>query len=242
MIAQSDDVNEYRQVEKLSEGFVRHPNVGVAFSRSALIDGSGRVIGDDFFFREPAFQRFCGKTTVVPGPVMEKFVFKTFVLPNLRAALIRKDLYEKMNGLSPDRGSAADWDFWCRLSRETDFYYVVEPLNRFRTHNGTIRSGHAPCHQFSEILALLCEARARTTLSARETLVFKTNLGFTWANSIIHHPLHWFAHGLDALRLVLRYDKSLPFFVSVGFLLRLSKALSALIAGAGPARSGAARR
>jgi hypothetical protein len=167
----------------------------------------------------------CENDVFLSGEEMAKFLLISCVIPNLSAALFKKELYEKLNGLSEHFGMAADWDFWSRMSRETDFYYVAEPLNRFRTHEKTIRASYPACREMEEFMGLLFDARAHLFLPKRDERAFKANLGSLWIDSIVHNPLHWVLHWAEGAKLMSAYDGNMFFYVGLGFLERIKRGI-----------------
>lgn len=224
MIAQSDDFNAPTHVARLAAGF--KGGVGAAFSRSALVDDQGFVRGEDFAFREKEFQKRGAVDAVLPGALLRRFLLISCVIPNLSAALVRRDLYLKLGGLSTRFGSGSDWDFWCRAALETDFFYAAESLNFFRTHPLTVRSTYPPQRGLEEITELLFAARRRESLGWREDARFKLNLGVLWADSFLRRPFYWLTHLLGAAKLLTGHDRTMVFYALAGLPIKLKRSLA----------------
>lgn len=230
MFAECDDFSASNQIETLYRAMRGRENVGVAYSRSNMVDESGRVFGDDFVFREPTFRFLCARDTVILQRDIQRFFLISCVVPNMSAALIRKSVFERVGGLSPEFRACADWEFWCRISAECDFYYIAAPLNNFRTHQTSVRSTSGIRTPFSEIMKLLNFAAHRTELCFTERLRFRYNLGFIWASYMTTAPASWLKSFPAIWRESLRYDKASLLFLICG-IGRKSLAVKKLIPG-----------
>ena len=162
IFSQCDDWAEPIQLEKLV-GIMDNHDVGVVFSSSNLVDEKGRFISNDFYCREKSFKKKCYVNAYIRKDEMSRFLTMACVIPNLSAALIRRDLYEKEGGLSSDFLVLADWDFWLRMTNHCDFYYIREPLNNFRQHKTTIRNTIKLERQLKELFDMLFLYRNNTS-------------------------------------------------------------------------------
>jgi glycosyltransferase involved in cell wall biosynthesis len=108
-------------------------SAGVAFCRSELVDARGAALGDDFENREPAFRALCAKDAPIPRRLMQRFLLRACVVPNMSAALMRKAAFDAAGGASSAYRLCLDWDLWLRLVRREDFFYVTETLSSFRS-------------------------------------------------------------------------------------------------------------
>ena len=215
MFAECDDYNEPAHLEKLYENIIGSEDTGVAYSRSNIVDNTGKIIGDDFHGSFKAFKRFCSKDILIPRNKMQKFLITSCVIPNMSASLIRKKYFNAVNGLSESFKVCADWDFWCRMAQVCDFYYVTSPLNNFRRHQTTVREISGLEAQFSEIFELLQNALSGINLTRTEKLKFKINLGYIFA----HEALFGYRKGLKSFSHVLMYGfKFEKFFFLLGLI------------------------
>jgi glycosyltransferase involved in cell wall biosynthesis len=157
IFAQCDDYAESTQLEKLYEVVKKNPSLGVVFSSSNLIDKTGKYLYCDFDGRELKFKQHYSRGGLIPGKMMGEYLLHSCVIPNLSAALIKNSLFKKLKGLSSDYLVLADWDFWFRMSLESDFYYIREPLNNFRQHDTTIRNSVRLQRQVKEVFSMYYE-------------------------------------------------------------------------------------
>jgi glycosyltransferase involved in cell wall biosynthesis len=219
MFAESDDFSEPEQIETLLREIVRDKNIGVVWCRSNIVDENGKVIGDDYSGREKAFRKMCLNDAYIKKEFMQKFFLPSCVIPNMSAALIRKSFFEKTGGLSSDFKVCADWDFWNRMARVSDFFYVAKALNNFRTHQKTVRNTCSSNIQVREIFKLVDDASGKvyTTLVGR--IKAKLNFGYIGAYMIIYNSGHRRENAIFIYREGTRYIQSFFFFLLAGFLI-----------------------
>ncbi len=191
MFAECDDFSESTQVETLARHLSENESVGVAYCRSNIVDKDGKIIGDDFTIREKTFKRYCIENTLITKHVMQRFLLHSCAIPNMSAALLKKDIITQVDGLSNAYKMCADWDLWCRIATCTDFYYVTLPLNNFRTHSSTARNIFGIKVQVYEIQKLLYCSASKFNLSLLEKLKFRIDFGFVWAGYFKENPMEW---------------------------------------------------
>ncbi len=180
MFAQCDDFAEPNQLEELISAFKRDPGIGVSFSKSNLVDETGKVFDNDYRIREKSFREFCINNTVIPKDRMRIFLSKACVLPNLSAALINKEMYLKSGGLSEKYLVAADWAFWLSLAELCDFSYINSALNNFRQHKTTIRSTIKIKKQITEIYEIFYAHLYKYNITGTDKNSFRVGAGAVW--------------------------------------------------------------
>lgn len=192
LFAQCDDFAESNQIQKLLEVFEKNPSIGVVFSKSNLVDENGTVFNDDFLGRERSFKKKVSNDGLIKGKEMKEFLSFSCVIPNLSAALIKADLFRKINGLSDKYLVVADWEFWLDLTEETDFYYVSEPLNYFRQHATTIRSSIKMKTQIVEIYKMFYNHLLKNNLDSIQKYKLKQGAGAVWFSYFVENKKAWF--------------------------------------------------
>lgn len=229
MFAECDDFNDPIHIEMLMERLIANESVGVAYCRSNMVDSKGIIFGDDFQYREKRFQYHCAQDILIPQTQMQKYFLKSCVIPNMSAALIIKDCIIRAGGLSSDYRICADWDFWCRLAENTDFYYVAKPLNYFRTHETTARNTFGIGIHVREYYKLLYNALPKAKLSKIENMKYRLHYGRLWANFVTRNPREWLSC-FSAARCELRqYETYCIVFLFFGMLVNISSALLKLV-------------
>lgn len=180
LFAQCDDYSEVSQIEELVSEIEKKKTAGVVYSESRLVDKVGNFLSDDYSIRENSFRKYCKNTVLIQREKMREFLSYSCVIPNLSAALISKELYLKVGGLSDKYFIAADWDFWLKLTSHTDFLYIRKPLNNFRQHATTIRSSYKVSTQILEIHEIIYSCISRNHIKGIEKLYMKICAGAVW--------------------------------------------------------------
>lgn len=191
MFAECDDFNEPQHIETLMQVLAQNPTAGVAYSKSTIVDNHSISTGDDFQFREKAFREYCYQNTLIPQKKMQKFLLHSCVVPNMSAALIRKEYFNEIGGLSSSYKICSDWDMWNRLAQSCDFYYVTTPLNNFRFHQTTARNTFSISLQVSEIFRLLYDSFSKQDLSLVDRYKFKLNTAIIWLGFLNKGFIPW---------------------------------------------------
>lgn len=191
LFAQCDDFAKANQIEILIEKFENYPSAGVVFSKSKLVDEKGVSFADDFIGRERKFKEVVSKNSLISGDQMKEFLSFSCVIPNLSAALIKRELFTRVNGLSDRYLVVADWEFWLDMTEFTDFVYVSEPLNYFRQHATTIRSSIKMQIQILEIYKMFYNHILKNQLSDIQRQKLKVGAGAVWFSFFIENKKTW---------------------------------------------------
>ncbi|MGL2988122.1 glycosyltransferase [Flavobacterium sp. RSSA_27] len=192
LFAQCDDFAEANQIEVLLKAFESNPSVGVAFSKSNLVNEKGKTFADDFYRREKSFKAAVKENGLIKADKMKEFLSFSCVIPNLSAALIKHELFKEINGLSDQYLVVADWEFWLDLTEKTDFYYVSEPLNYFRQHATTIRSSIKMKTQIVEIYKMFYNHIEKNQLDPIQEHKIKMGAGAVWFSYFVESKKAWF--------------------------------------------------
>ncbi|MFC4209931.1 glycosyltransferase [Pedobacter lithocola] len=180
MFAQCDDYAAPEQIQELMKAFSIDEKIGVVYSRSNLVDEYNNILVDDFVGREKAFKANHYKNSIIPKHQMRDYLTFSCVIPNLSAAIIKKDLYIKAGCLPKDYSMAADWALWLNLSELTDFYYITKCLNNFRQHGTTIRSQTKIKVQIEEIYAIFYNHLKKYNITGKTKTKFKIGAASVW--------------------------------------------------------------
>ena len=223
LFAQCDDFSEPNQLENLVNSAMNNPDCGVVYSMSNMVDENGHRLGDDYSIRESYFKNEVKDSRKIEGKLMRRFLTYSCVIPNLSAALIKRELYLLVNGLSTDFLVAADWDFWLKLSEATDFYYIKRPLNNFRQHGTTIRSSIKMTVQISEIYKMFYTHIKKYNLEGRQESEFKQGAGAIWFAFAIESKMGWLKSLPASIRSVRKIEPFWIYYLSLGICIQLKE-------------------
>lgn len=210
VFAQCDDYAEPTQLQQLYDAITSNQEVGVVFSASKMVDKRGDVLNEDYNVREKAFKKLCAVDVRISKKQMERFLLDSCVIPNLSAAMIRRDLFEKQGGLSDRYFVLADWDFWLKTSQECDFYYLREPLNNFRQHDTTIRASVKLKRQIEEVFLMYFGFFHSSGMEILPSLRWKNRVARIWICYAKQGPFVWLTSLCSLMRTSAKYDPIFP--------------------------------
>jgi glycosyltransferase involved in cell wall biosynthesis len=216
LFAQCDDFAEASQIEVLLKIFEQNPSVGVVFSKSNLVDENGTVYANDYTGRERSFKKAVEQNGFIKSGKMKEFLSFSCVIPNLSAAIIKRELFKKINGLSERYLVVADWEFWLDLTDETDFYYVSEPLNYFRQHGTTIRSSIKMKTQIVEIYKMFYNHINKNNLSSEQNHKLKVGAGAVWFSFFVENKKAWRECFGSVYQEIKKIDKKALYYLLLG--------------------------
>jgi len=220
LFANCDDECDPLLIESLVSSLSVNPSAGVAFSRSLLVDENGQEMGDDFLIREVNFRRRCEKNTLLSGKEMSRYLLHSCVIPNLSAALFRRECLVNIGNFSYEYKVCSDWDLFFRVAAKYDFAYVSEPLNRFRQHSKTIRSVTKEKIVYEEYFRLLLGEIARIDLSVLERSKQRTYVMYLWMVHLFSPSLTGIYNFPYHFKKIFRLDHFSMIFIFPALLLR----------------------
>lgn len=216
-IAESDDSSDPAFLEAMVGALDGHPQAGLAFCRSRVVDEAGadqglyhnrvREIRVDEGLHED-------KVRILSWLIMENFI------PNASSVLMRRELCERVGGAAEHMRMAGDWMLWSRMLSEAGFLFLERPLNFFRSHGGAVRNrieGTPEDYKESAEVILYIAGNARLP-SRILRLVFGNLLG-RWPAAMALHALkmkrpHFRAYR-DTLRKVREMEAGLPLGIAL---------------------------
>ncbi len=223
LFANCDDDCDPRMIERLVDAITRNPTAGVAFCRSLMIDGSDRILGDDYEIREKSFRERCARDVFIGREEMRRFLLHSCVIPNLSAALIRSSCFDSTGVLTADYRACSDWDLFFRIAVHFDFCYVAEPLNRFRQHSATIRNATKGRTTYDEFFRLLLGELRRSGLTASERFHFRLHVMYLWAVDLIRPSIAGWSNFLHHVKQVWLLDPIALPLLPIAILKRLAE-------------------
>lgn len=143
-IAESDDYADAAFLETLAERLDTNPTVGVAYCQSWMVDENGTIV----YLMEDTKQRKAidpdhWKSDFVSNGREEcaNYFVQGCMINNASSALLRRSVVEQVGYADESFTLAGDWMFWVKMLMSSDLAFVAKPLNYWRQHGGTVRSG-----------------------------------------------------------------------------------------------------
>ncbi len=221
VFANCDDSCDLQMIEKLVVSINKNQTAGISYCRSKMIDERGKLLGDDFLIRENSFKRKCQHDVLITKKEMGLFLLNSCVIPNLSAALFRKQAYLSSGGMTIFYKVCADWDLFFRIVKQFDVAYVAEPLNNFRQHKTTIRSSTKEQILYEEIIGLLLNQLTLMDLTFVERAKARFNAMYLWASFILRPSMMGLMSFKYLLNVVIKFDLVAISYLPLAFLLRL---------------------
>jgi glycosyltransferase involved in cell wall biosynthesis len=220
IFANCDDACDPNMIERLVQAMYANPTAGISYCRSLMIDENGKSHGDDFSGREKSFQVRCRNDVLLTGREMSRFLLHSCVIPNLSAALFRRDSYLSAGGLTSAYRVCSDWDLFFRVVAKNDVAYIAAPVNEFRQHKTTIRSSTKDRIMYEEFMRLLLGQIGLLNLSVIERIKYRLHAMYLWAEHILRPSSSGVLSSLYLLRVVLRLDPVAIVYFPAALLLR----------------------
>lgn len=110
---------------RLLRGFDRRSDVGMAFCRSRIVDGTGRRIKTNSRLRWLA--------GVPAGWLLTIAERQRVQTPSV---IVRRDVYESIGGFRPELCQTLDWEMWVRIASRHAVWYEPRALAAYRRHDG----------------------------------------------------------------------------------------------------------
>lgn len=191
IFSECDDYCEKNQIEALLSKFKEKSSIGVVYSSSNIVDDKGRFLRNDFFSKEKNFRMQCATDCLIKSEKIQMDFAVSCVIPNMSAAMIKKEIFIMAGAFPQKYKICADWDLWCRLSRTCDFYYIREPLNYFRTHPTSVGSLSKIDQRAIEIMDLIYDHYGKMDGIHRSPIRFLFGVGDIVIGLAASRPLLW---------------------------------------------------
>ncbi len=111
--------------EAMERAAGEHPEIGAAFCRHGYFDGSG--------VRYDASELERPMAGILDGWLETIAVGQRIECPSI---VVRRAVYEKIGGFTPDLYFALDWEMWVRIAASYPVWYEPAILAYFRRHEG----------------------------------------------------------------------------------------------------------
>jgi glycosyltransferase involved in cell wall biosynthesis len=210
-IAESDDYADKHFLERLVDVLDRHPNVGITYCQSWGIDESDRILQSWKLNTDELDEERWQQDFVNDGQdECRRYLIYKNTIPNASGTLIRRSVYEQIGGAEESLRLCGDWLTWIKMLMISDIAFVAAPLNYFRTHDRSVRSGSLKYLVYSEesyrVLDYVlkhCRIPAETANQAYEIMLDRWYEGALAHRHENPNPLHTriyrLAHRIDPM-------------------------------------------
>ncbi|MEO5865336.1 MAG: glycosyltransferase [Nitrospiraceae bacterium] len=241
IFANCDDDCDPSLIQRLVAAMTAHSTAGMAFCRSELVDERDNPLGDDFTVRESSFRARCSKDTLLSGAETSRFLLHSCVIPNLSAALFRRECFASVGNLSASYRVCCDWDLFFRIAARYDVAYIAEPLNRFRQHLSTIRSVTKERVVYEEYFRLLLGQIHSLDLTWAERCRFRLHVMYLWSVHLLSPSRGGWSNFPYHLGRVLDLDPLALLFFFPSMVMRAIRMLGKVLLGPFVSRSAVSR-
>src|SRR5262249_17017356 len=126
-ILHQDDIVLPGFYERLYHGIVCNPDVGMAFSRFAVIDADGHWIG-------------LGPIESTTAGVLNNWLERVATGYHLEcpAVVVKRATYERLGGFTPELVCFLDIEMWVRIAANAPVYYEPQIFAGFRRHGNNV--------------------------------------------------------------------------------------------------------
>lgn len=122
----ADDLWEPSKLERQLERFEIEQGAGV------VTTGLTRV--------GPDLQALAAVPATETTDACETLLLRSMALGPISSPLIRREVADEVGGFDPALSQCADWDYFLRLSRQTEFNVIPDPLVRYRVSPDSMSS------------------------------------------------------------------------------------------------------
>jgi glycosyltransferase involved in cell wall biosynthesis len=122
----SDDIWENEKLETQLPFFKKFENIDAIHSDSIIIDENSTATGKRF---SSLFQKGMRLT----GDLFNQLCLRNVI--NVPTVILRRKCLSDAGWFEEDFRYLADWIYWIRVARKNTFFYIDEPLARYRVHS-----------------------------------------------------------------------------------------------------------
>jgi teichuronic acid biosynthesis glycosyltransferase TuaG len=118
-------------------------------------------------------------TKMVEGDIWEELLMGNMI--TVSSSIIKRELFERVNGFDESLRSCEDWDLWLRCTEKTPVAYCPKPLVKYRMHPNSLSKNYVFMSQMREqvISRSLNSERGRKLYRAKK----QKALALIWACS-----------------------------------------------------------
>ncbi len=131
----ADDIWEKDKLKIQLDYILNKSGYDVIHSDSTIINGQGIPTGERFSSLNKK-----GKMT---GNLFYELCLSNFI--NIQTVLLRRECINNVGLFEEDIKYVEDWVYWVKVARNYRFFYIDEPLGRYRIHEGSTNKNIEGC-------------------------------------------------------------------------------------------------
>jgi len=189
LFANCDDFCEPQLISSLLGSLELNPTAAMSFCQSDLVDQQNLLIGTDRMHRSRKFKYLTKGDVLIDSGTATELLIDSCIIPNLSAALFRRDALVEAGILSSQFRVVSDWDLFLKIAKSHDIAYVHSRLNSFRQHKTTIRSSTKDRKLFYEYFELLLGQLQLPNRKRDLNRLVRTSIISKWISYIITSPV-----------------------------------------------------
>lgn len=145
-LAESDDYASPDFLATALQIFRNHPDGGLAFCHSYLVDEHNNIIGDttNWSLAGEPWQELISTAFMNGKKFCQQFLTARCSIPNASAVVFKKKYYLNAGGADESLRMTGDWKMWFSIGLQADVLFIDKFLNHFRCHSNTVRHNKAP--------------------------------------------------------------------------------------------------
>lgn len=141
-VAESDDYADSDFLTRLVVEMERHPSAGIAYAQSYRVNSEGVVQGTNLEYTDIWDTERWKRDFFVKGTEeCATALFQFNPIPNASAVLLRRSVVEAVGRAKEEMRLCGDYLLYVEMLMQSDLVFVAEPLNYYRFHAKTVRSG-----------------------------------------------------------------------------------------------------
>jgi glycosyltransferase involved in cell wall biosynthesis len=129
-LCDADDIWSAEKLGSQVECLRNHPEVGAIHSDSLIIDAEGTLTGRRFSSLYHERDQKCF------GVLFKELCLRNFICNS--TVVLRRECLKYTEGFDERLRSLEDWICWARVARKYPFYYIGDPLTRYRVHDTSL--------------------------------------------------------------------------------------------------------
>jgi glycosyltransferase involved in cell wall biosynthesis len=143
-IAESDDYADENMLSNCMNALATAPSANLVYCDSFEVDENGKVLGKWSRWQEKLSQNLWTSDFVISGQKLNAtYNYLANIIPNASCVLFRRNAYLNSPFLKriEKLKFTGDWLMWFSILQRGDVCYCHQPLNYFRYHPATTRTG-----------------------------------------------------------------------------------------------------